>query len=337
MYTNTTGSRNTTLGYKTMYDNATGSDNVAVGYQALYNNEYAENTGVGVEAAYNNYAGQFSTYVGYRAGYGAASSHGGYNTFVGHAAGYSQTTSTYNVFLGKNAGFANTTGSYNIFIGAHTANNNTIGANNTMVGYQAGYTGGGKDGCVHIGHKAGYAETASNTLYINNDDSAAAYSLIYGSFSPNPYVNVRGKLSVNAVNPGGALPGTNLTVVGTSLLDGDVEITGDLTLDGNLESGGLIYSIPGTIADNDATPDVSGANLFVYAGSANAVTITDLDSPVVGAIYTIIGNSDTYTITIADSGNFKLAGASAVLGIDDVLTLYCHADNYYVEISRSNN
>jgi hypothetical protein len=109
------------------------------------------------------------------------------------------------------------------------------------------------------------------------------------------------------------------------------------------DSNGLVTIVKtfksgtGVIVDNDATPDVSGANTFVYAGSANAVTITDLDSPVVGAVYVLIGNSDTYTISIADSGNFKLAGVSWVGGLDDSITLYCKADNYYIELCRSNN
>jgi hypothetical protein len=93
----------------------------------------------------------------------------------------------------------------------------------------------------------------------------------------------------------------------------------------------------GTIADNDDTPDVAGANVWTYAGSANSVTITDLDNPQVGAAYTIIGNSDTYTVTIANSGNFSLSGGSWVGGIDDSITLYCQADNDYIELSRSNN
>jgi hypothetical protein len=90
------------------------------------------------------------------------------------------------------------------------------------------------------------------------------------------------------------------------------------------------------IVDNDATPDVSVANIWIYNGTSNSVTVTDLDNPVVGAIYYIIGNSDTYTISINDSGNFNLS-ANWTGGADDVLTLFVVADNNYIEISRSNN
>lgn len=104
----------------------------------------------------------------------------------------------------------------------------------------------------------------------------------------------------------------------------------------DLEIRGTTIQGSGIIADNDATPDVSGANIWTYNGTANSVTVTDLDNPTVGAIYRIIGNSDTYTITINDSGNFNLS-ANWVGGVDDVLTIFVQADNDYIEISRSNN
>ena len=96
---------------------------------------------------------------------------------------------------------------------------------------------------------------------------------------------------------------------------------------------------PGTIADNDATPDVgtTPADVWTYNGTANSVTITDLDNPVVNAEYWIIGNSDTYTVTISDGGNFNLGAASRVLGVDDVLILYVQADNDYIEINFIDN
>jgi hypothetical protein len=90
------------------------------------------------------------------------------------------------------------------------------------------------------------------------------------------------------------------------------------------------------ISAADATPDVSTGNIFVHNSTTSSTTITDLDNPVVGAIYRIIGNSDTYTITINDSGNFNLSG-NWVGGADDVITLYVQADNDYIEISRTDN
>ncbi|MCD4724489.1 MAG: hypothetical protein K8R63_06560, partial [Bacteroidales bacterium] len=117
---------------------------------------------------------------------------------------------------------------------------------------------------------------------------------------------------------------------------GDYAHFEDVLIDDDATVGGTLVTSNGTITDNDATPDVTGANIWTYAGSANSVTITDLDNPKVGAIYRIVGNSDTYTVTIADVGNFNLS-AQWVGGIDDVLTLLVQADNDYIEISRSDN
>lgn len=103
-------------------------------------------------------------------------------------------------------------------------------------------------------------------------------------------------------------------------------------------SGSVTGSIGiGNIADGDATPDVSDESVFTYDRTpTQSVTITDLDNPVVGAIYRIIGSSDTYTVTINDSGNFNLSG-NWTGGIDDVITIFVQSDNDYIEISRSDN
>lgn len=123
----------------------------------------------------------------------------------------------------------------------------------------------------------------------------------------------------------------------TNIIGGDT-ITGFTPAKAYIESETFdnILLTKGLITDNDATPDVSGGSIFTYNGTANAVTVTDFDSPVIGNIYTIIGNSDTYTITINDSGNFNLS-ANWVGGVDDVITIYVQSDNDYIEISRSDN
>ena len=91
-----------------------------------------------------------------------------------------------------------------------------------------------------------------------------------------------------------------------------------------------------TIADGDTTPDISGGTIFITSANTGATEITDLDNPTVGQVVTLIGGSDTNSSTIADGGNFKLS-AAMTLGLDDSITLFVKADNYYVEISRSIN
>ncbi len=91
-----------------------------------------------------------------------------------------------------------------------------------------------------------------------------------------------------------------------------------------------------TIAADDTTPDVAGGTHFITSANTGATAITDLDNPVVGKTYTLIGGSATNSSTIADSGNFKLS-AAMTLGLDDTITLYCKADNTYLEIARSDS
>ena len=108
--------------------------------------------------------------------------------------------------------------------------------------------------------------------------------------------------------------------------------------DGTTTIKGTVVNPTGSIADNDATPDVRERNIWTYAGTGNSVILTDLDNPTVGATYTIIGNSDTYTLTINSGGNFKINGGIGItLGADDVAVFRCVSDNNYLEISRSFN
>lgn len=61
------------------------------------------------------------------------------------------------------------------------------------------------------------------------------------------------------------------------------------------------------IADEDATPDVSGDNhKFVTSANTNPTEITNLENSEYGVIYTIYGGSDTNSSTIEDGGNFGL-------------------------------
>ena len=134
-----------------------------------------------------------------------------------------------------------------------------------------------------------------------------------------------------------ASPDSLFTVTGSGRFSANLKIGGNLNISGNAVIAGSFKSGTGAVADGDTTPDVAGYNTFIYAGSATAsTTVTDLDNPVVGAYYTFIGNSNSYALVFGGA-NFKMTGSSPSLGVDDNITFYCLADNYYIEISRSNN
>jgi hypothetical protein len=93
-----------------------------------------------------------------------------------------------------------------------------------------------------------------------------------------------------------------------------------------------------TTLDNDATPDVTGSNVWFVNNSA-ATSITMLDGGYPGQIVTLfISNGNT---TLVNSASFILAGAANFVGTaNDVITLLKYSDNsggVWVEVSRSVN
>ncbi len=357
-YGQTSGANNTILGYRAMRTNSTGSGNIAIGYMAgdaaaVSNQLFIENSNSATPLIWGDFAadsvvvngdatvtgrinmpvttstvgqltqagipilhtkGTNNIFMGKYAGNLTTSGNGG-NTGGGYSSLYALTNGEYNTMYGFYSGIYLTTGTGNVAVGANsmrgslTPADNT-GTNNVVVGNgsMANFTSAANN--VIIGDGSGiYLTSGSGNVFLGKSTGSVA-----------AYTTLSNKLIID-----------NSSADSTAAL-----LFGNFTTN-KVKVNGSFSSATGTVADNDATPDVSGANTFIYAGSANSVTITDLDTPIVGTYYTIIGNSDTYTITIADAGNFKLAGSSVVLGLDDTVLLYCVADNYYVEISRSNN
>ncbi|MCO6360500.1 tail fiber domain-containing protein [Roseivirga pacifica] len=101
--------------------------------------------------------------------------------------------------IGKDAGI-NGTGAGNILLGDEAAYANTSGNNNIAIGYRALRQNSTGNGNVAIGYYAGYNETGSNKLYIENSNNPNP--LIWGDFSTD-VVNVNGKLGIGLLNPGG--------------------------------------------------------------------------------------------------------------------------------------
>lgn len=242
---------------------------------------------------------------------------GVYNTFLGALSGYSNNNDN-NVFVGRASGYNNVS-SENTFLGYESGTGNINGASNTMIGASSGSSNTGTNN-TFVGRSAGQSNTGSNNTYIGTRSGSSS-----GTGSNNIFI--------------GNLSGQNETGSDLFYLDNSSTSTpllwGDFANDIVKINGTQVQST-GIITDNDPTPDVSANNVWTYNGTANSVTVTDFDNPDVGAIYRIIGNSDTYTITINDSGNFNLSG-NWVGGVDDVLTILVQADNDYIEISRSDN
>ena len=255
-----------------------GNHNVFVGYKAGKGDSSgihtaSENVAVGREAFTAATSASANVMLGYFAGYSQTT--GDDNVYIGTSAGKASTTAAGNVAIGKDAmkigaqtssnggqnsvvgyaAYVDGTGQRNAILGYRAAYTSTSANSNVAIGYEAGQKNTTGDSNVFIGNKAGPSSTstASNELYIHNDESSTP--LIKGDFS-TPAITVNGTLSVT---------GSSLAV--QKLMKNDV--SGDYTI----------------------STDYSHYRVMAYTGDAPTnitVTITAPANPRVGDEYTIV-------------------------------------------------
>jgi hypothetical protein len=224
-FANTSGSYNAFVGEEVGKNNTTGNYNTFFGFQAGFNSGLSSfSTSIGYRAGYALGDWQAGTYVGYEAG---LKSTGRQNTFVGADAGQAFTTGADNVVIGAGAGSSNdspavveATGSRNTFVGYYAgykpygATDNVIvgaqnafgathitGSYNVYLGVDAGNLSNAASRNVFIGYQAGYNETGSNKLVVENNYTGADNynnALIYGDFASNS-LKVNGNQNVTEV------------------------------------------------------------------------------------------------------------------------------------------
>lgn len=186
LFGNSTGCRNTAAGVHAMNDNVSNSDCAAFGYAAAYKSRADGNSAFGSTALTNCTTGAANTAVGYCAARDIST--GGNVTAVGSQT-LLQSNGTSSTGVGAAALYSHLTGNFNTAVGAQTLTANTSGANNTVVGALGLGTNATGSNNVALGAFAGYFETGSNKLFIDNQArgtlEAHAYdaSLIYGVFS----------------------------------------------------------------------------------------------------------------------------------------------------------
>ncbi|MCB9317023.1 MAG: tail fiber domain-containing protein [Lewinellaceae bacterium] len=146
---------------------------------------------IGQGAGASNTIGESITAVGMSSLYNQTS--GYYNSALGRTSLYYNTTGNNNSAFGAYSMFKNTSGSNNTVMGLSALQENQLGNNNVAIGSFAGSLALG-DGNIFLGYNAGYNETGSNKLYIDN--SSTTTPLIYGDFSSNA-LTVNGSLRVN--------------------------------------------------------------------------------------------------------------------------------------------
>ncbi|MEI6434595.1 MAG: hypothetical protein WCP32_07110 [Bacteroidota bacterium] len=311
LMSNTWGSANTAFGESALLLNTTGIHNTATGTSALRGNTTGnENTGAGVHALYSNTVGAFNTATGSYAlaandnGYwntasgfkamelsvsgdrntanGAEALHNnstGYqNTAVGFDAMYNNTAGYANTAYGTEALMGNLTGYGNSAHGWEALFSNLTGNSNTACGYKALYTNSAGSKNIAIGAFAGYYETGSNKLYIDNlsrgsASNAMSLGLIYGEFNSDPAFQ---KLIINAnVGIGTVNPTYKLAVNGSIRAKEIVVNTGwsDFVFDEgyNLMS---LHKLEKYILNNKHLPDIPDAAEV----DKNGVSLGEMDS-----------------------------------------------------------
>ena len=288
------GSNNTGLGFQALYGITLGYANTATGAYVLQaNTTGAENTAMGLQSLYANLGGSR-------------------NTALGYMASHENTSGVNNISLGYNANYYNQTG-----------------GNNTIIGYEAGKGSSlhNKSGNIFLGYQAGFNETGSNKLYIENSNSSSP--LIGGDFSTDiAYIN--GKLGI-----GTSAPTASLHVAGTMRIADGTQAAGRVLLSD--VNGTVSWNDPSVINDNDWT--INGINMYsavsgnVGIGTSSpgqqfeitaAMKMPATTNSTTGVIYKgAVAFIHDYKGPIAlgyntfigqDAGNFTMGGGSDYLG-----------------------
>ena len=154
------------------------------------NNELSTNTAIGFEALAGNNTEEAAT-----------------NVAVGYQAMHTNTSGYNNVAVGYMALKYNLIGIDNIAIGYYALLNNETGNYNTAIGSDAISTNVSGSGNVAVGYQAGYYETGSNKLFIDNikradEADGRAKALIYGIFgaiTADQFLTINGNLNISTL------------------------------------------------------------------------------------------------------------------------------------------
>ncbi len=170
---------------------------------------------IGENSGFKNDLGENNIFIGYQSG--SENIDGSNNLAIGHWAGINQVSSSENLILGNYSGFNQTVASKNILLGNFSGFSNIDGNSNVFIGFEAGYY-----------------ETSSDKLYIQN--SKNRNPLIYGDFNTEELI-----------------------------LNGTVSIGNNLASE-KLDVEGAI-KIGNTITENEGTIRWNGSNFEGYTGS----------------------------------------------------------------------
>ncbi|MFZ2154340.1 MAG: hypothetical protein WAV16_03870 [Candidatus Moraniibacteriota bacterium] len=198
---NTTGTANTSVGYRSMDANTTGDRNAGFGEGVLNANiSGSQNTAIGMQASHQNTTGGNRTTIGWHA---SEAGNADYITAVGSGAMEAASTAAGTVAVGALSLSSVTSGENNVAVGYLSLNAITTTHNNTAVGYETLYQSTGGWNTV-MGRDSGLRATTANFTTAIGDSAGSlvttgSYNSLFG-------------YSANVASGGGAL--TNATAIG---------------------------------------------------------------------------------------------------------------------------
>jgi hypothetical protein len=284
-----------------LFSNTTASSNTAVGYQAGYSNTTGEITAVGSGALYTNTTGFGNTAVGSASsglssnaalrgnttgaansafGSGAlqATTTGGYNSAFGARSMASNTTGTNNSVFGEESGYGITTGTFNTFIGWASGYAMTTGSKNTILG---GYNG--NQGNLDI-------RTASNYIVLSDGDGNPRMSL---TGSAVQYEIFSGRALFSWANVGSTSVDLNTLFpnIGTSVYGISLEL----------------LTITGTSTANQSTQIIHGVKTISGVWTFSTVSTIGTQTTVATG-----SGGSTLTLTFISGGQFGRCVVNAI-------------------------
>jgi hypothetical protein len=168
-----------------------------------------KNTSFGANTLLNPSGGYRNTAIG--SNVMPSNAAGFLNVSIGDQSMFSNVSGNTNTVIGVGALFSNTSGSENVALGRN-ALTSVNANNNTALGFAALRQNASGINNLAIGHQAGYNETGSYKLYIENStalngtDSSVNNALIYGEFD-NRIVRTNGTIQIgNPATTGFSLP-----------------------------------------------------------------------------------------------------------------------------------
>lgn len=224
-YHNQTGVDNIGIGNISLYNNLGGNANIGIGYGALYANRTSGNLGIGTRALSANVNNTRNLAIGYEAmkdiyqilvsqeftdssinniaiGYHSLTKavQGYDNTIIGTYGMANAGSGSNNTSVGAYAlqGGANSSFSSNVALGSYSQMRVVSGSGNVAVGLQSLYNNISGGYNVAVGTLAGFNETGSNKLYIEN--FASNTPLIGGDFAVDRVGINRSITDISATN-----------------------------------------------------------------------------------------------------------------------------------------